>query len=48
MLRVREHSTYRVRKAANERDQMTVLWIIVIVIAVLAILGYFGRGRLSR
>jgi hypothetical protein len=48
MLRVREQSTYRVRSAANERDHMTVFWIIVIVIAVLAILGYFGRGRFSR
>jgi hypothetical protein len=48
MLRVREQSTYSVRPAANERDHMTVLWIVVIVIAVLAILGYFGRGRFSR
>jgi hypothetical protein len=48
MLRLREQSTYRDRPAANERDHMTVLWIVLIVILVLALLGYFGRGRFSR
>jgi flagellar basal body-associated protein FliL len=48
MLRVREQSTYGSRPAANGRDHVTILWIILIVILVLAVLGYFGRGRLSR
>jgi hypothetical protein len=48
MLRMREHLTYSARPAANERDHMTLLWIVVLVIVVLAVLGYFGRGRFSR
>jgi len=27
---------------------MSLLWIIVIVVLVLALLGFFGRGRMSR
>ncbi|HET9877716.1 MAG TPA: hypothetical protein VFQ81_00220 [Candidatus Limnocylindria bacterium] len=37
--------------ACRERGKevpMDLIWIIVIVLIVLALLGYFGRGRLSR
>jgi len=27
---------------------MTWVWIIIVIVVVLAIIGYFGRGRLSR
>jgi flagellar basal body-associated protein FliL len=29
-------------------SRMSVLWIVIIVLVVLALLGFFGRGRLSR
>ena len=33
----------------DERNRMaTWLWILIIVVVVLLVLGYFGRGRLSR
>jgi hypothetical protein len=39
----------RIGHAPNERITVpTWLWIVIIVIVVLAVLGYFGRGRLSR
>jgi CBS domain-containing protein len=39
----------RIGHAPNERITVpTWLWIVIIVVVVVAILGYFGRGRLSR
>ena len=34
---------------SERKDRMpTWLWIVIIVIVVLAVLGYFGRGRMTR
>jgi hypothetical protein len=33
------------QKLADERGQMSILWIILIVVLILALLGFFSRGR---
>jgi hypothetical protein len=32
----------------DERDHVSILWIIIIIVLVLLILGFFGRGRFGR